>query len=237
MVFFSTQNTYYAQIVMSGQNRAGSHLRQWLAPACNSQKGKQIALWSLSVHVASLFHAALVLPFFHLRVSSFQLFQTLLRAITTGLSGRVKGGASMLLGLLVGRSHVPQNIHTTPSAHNTVGNSVIFCLLVAVLVKKFVLNSLVFITFTLTLLITSHTFPSTYPIQGCIWLEIIPAVRVRVAGDQPRLYCRANRETNICTITFLILILPLLIIQFIYISPSKTSVPKYFPDTRNKTPN
>jgi len=71
--------------------------RQWLALACNSRRGKQIALWCLSLLEASLFHALSALPFFSLRVSSFQLFQTLLRAITMGLSGVVKGGVGRLL--------------------------------------------------------------------------------------------------------------------------------------------
>lgn len=41
--------------------------------------------------VSSLFHAALALPFFSTLVSSFQLCETLVRAITTGLSGEGGG--------------------------------------------------------------------------------------------------------------------------------------------------
>lgn len=88
--------------------------RRWLAQACNSQKGE--ANGSL-VCVSSLFHAALALPFFS--VSSFQLCETLLRAITTGLSGEGRAGS----GCVFGSSGTVQNrSRTTPSFPGSTGS-------------------------------------------------------------------------------------------------------------------
>lgn len=75
--------------------------RQWLAPACNSQKGKQIALWSLSLLKASLFHASLAVPFFFLAcVVPPTISKLLLRAITTGISEGGEGWGRLVVWLV-----------------------------------------------------------------------------------------------------------------------------------------
>lgn len=74
----------------------------WLRPVIRRRGNKLLSVSPRGQFISCYF----ALPFFFLRVSSFQLFETLLRAITSGLSGGVKGGVGWLLGSLVGRKHV-----------------------------------------------------------------------------------------------------------------------------------
>ena len=91
--------------------------RQWLAPSCNSQKGKtNCSLVSVSPpgqFISCCFGSAIL--FLCVCASSFQLFQTLLRRHYQGPHG---GGGRLGWGRLaawhVGREHRPQNVQRIP---------------------------------------------------------------------------------------------------------------------------
>lgn len=97
----------------------------WLRPVIRRRGNKLLSGLCLCSR-ASLFHATLALPFF-----SFAC--VILPTISNTFEGHyheflsqegLKGGAGWLLGSLVGRKHVPQNIHTTPSARSAARASV-----------------------------------------------------------------------------------------------------------------
>lgn len=67
----------------------------WLRPVIRRRGNKLVSVSPRGQFISCYF----ALPFFFLRVSSFQLFETLLRAITSGLSGGVKGGARLVAWL------------------------------------------------------------------------------------------------------------------------------------------
>lgn len=92
----------------------------WLRPVIRRKGNKLVSVSPRGQFISCYF----ALPFFSLRVSSFQLFETLWRAITSGLSGGVKGGAGRSLGSLVGRKHVRRSGRTKPSAPRSASTSV-----------------------------------------------------------------------------------------------------------------